>query len=522
MSDLENRPEDTSPDVSCTAAENTEPEIEPVSIPKGIEPEEAPVPAEKKSRKGLIIGLAAAAAAAAVCGFFYVRTAGEYETKYLPGTVINDTDVSNLTPADIEERLRLEAENYSLAVSFRNGRETIKGSDFGYHYVSSGEVSEILENQNPLMWGLGYLGRTSEHTVSWETAFDEELLAGITAALPELKKENITEPANAYLKFEEDGRFTVVPEVAGTKADPAAVTRAILAAVKSRAGTIDLSLDQNVYEAPTVLSDNADLTNQCSYLNDFLSTSVTYRLPGDKTKTLDRETLKDWISCDENDFYFIDDALISENTIEYVRELAAETNEIHNTRLFNSTMHGQVEVPCDDYGIVIDEPAEADLLFSELMNHESADREPVYSQNVTSLSPDLGGTYIEVDVSGQHIYYYSEGNLVLDSDCVTGTLYDPSHRTPYGTFSIYMLEEDRVLHGTRYPDGSFEYSTPVEYWMPFYQGCGFHDAPWRGEFGGSIYLESGSHGCVNLPPDVADRLYHSIYVGLPVIVYYAD
>jgi lipoprotein-anchoring transpeptidase ErfK/SrfK len=58
--------------------------------------------------------------------------------------------------------------------------------------------------------------------------------------------------------------------------------------------------------------------------------------------------------------------------------------------------------------------------------------------------------------------------------------------------------------------------------MPFYQGCGFHDAPWRGEFGGSIYLESGSHGCVNLPPDVADRLYHSIYVGLPVIVYYAD
>ena len=33
--------------------------------------------------------------------------------------------------------------------------------------------------------------------------------------------------------------------------------------------------------------------------------------------------------------------------------------------------------------------------------------------------------------------------------------------------------------------------------MPFDGGIGFHDASWRDEFGGDIYLTDGSHGCIN-------------------------
>lgn len=496
MSDSENRPVGTAPDAFSPAA-------------------------ALKSRKSLVIGLAALAAAAAAGGFFYVNAAKQYETNYLPGTVINGIDAGGLTPEDIEEQLRQSTENYSLAVTFRNGIEMIKGADFAYRYSASGETFQILEEQNPLMWGFGYLGKKTEYTVSLSTVFDEALLTGMIKALPELQSENITAPENAFLKFEEDGRFTVVPEVAGTKADLSAVTRAIRSAVKNRTAAVDLTLEKNIYEAPTVFSDNADLNYQCDYLNDFLGTSVTYRLPGDKTRTLDRGTLKDWISREDNGFYYIDDVVISQNTMDYVRELAAETNVVHNTRPFNSTRHGEVEVPCDEYGVIIDEAAETDLLYEELMNHESADREPVYSQNIAYLDPNVGGTYIEVDIADQHVYFYRDGSLVLDSDCVSGTFYDPSYRTPYGAFSIYLKEKDRTLHGTRYSDGSFEYSTFVNYWMAFYKGYGLHDAPWRGDFGGSIFLESGSHGCVNLPLDVAEKLYENIYEGMPVIVYYA-
>jgi lipoprotein-anchoring transpeptidase ErfK/SrfK len=56
--------------------------------------------------------------------------------------------------------------------------------------------------------------------------------------------------------------------------------------------------------------------------------------------------------------------------------------------------------------------------------------------------------------------------------------------------------------------------------MPFYKGCGFHDASWRGKFGGTIYRYNGSHGCVNLPIPSAKTLYEKVYAGMPVILYY--
>ena len=60
----------------------------------------------------------------------------------------------------------------------------------------------------------------------------------------------------------------------------------------------------------------------------------------------------------------------------------------------------------------------------------------------------------------------------------------------------------------------------VTYWMPFIGGgWGLHDADWRSSFGGSIYKGNGSHGCVNLPPSVAKKMYAKMEVGTPVIVY---
>ena len=51
---------------------------------------------------------------------------------------------------------------------------------------------------------------------------------------------------------------------------------------------------------------------------------------------------------------------------------------------------------------------------------------------------------------------------------------------------------------------------------------GLHDASWRSEseFGGDTYKYSGSHGCVNLPPSKAGKLYDILEIGTPVIVHY--
>ena len=56
--------------------------------------------------------------------------------------------------------------------------------------------------------------------------------------------------------------------------------------------------------------------------------------------------------------------------------------------------------------------------------------------------------------------------------------------------------------------------------MPFWNGYGLHDAPWRDEFGGTIYKTNGSHGCINLPPEKAEQLFSIIKTHDIIVIYY--
>ncbi|MBR3339758.1 MAG: L,D-transpeptidase [Lachnospiraceae bacterium] len=58
-----------------------------------------------------------------------------------------------------------------------------------------------------------------------------------------------------------------------------------------------------------------------------------------------------------------------------------------------------------------------------------------------------------------------------------------------------------------------------ELWAPFNGGQGLHDAPWRSDFGGDIYLSNGSHGCVNIPPENMEAIYNAIDIGTAVVIY---
>ena len=115
-------------------------------------------------------------------------------------------------------------------------------------------------------------------------------------------------------------------------------------------------------------------------------------------------------------------------------------------------------------------------------------------------------------MSNQKVYFIQDGNIVFTSDCVTGNT-SRGRGTPTGIFSVMYKAKNVVLRGR-------DYASPVTYWMPFYNGCGFHDASWRGSFGGSIYRYSGSHGCVNMPIPKAKELYSLVEAGMPVITYY--
>ena len=63
-----------------------------------------------------------------------------------------------------------------------------------------------------------------------------------------------------------------------------------------------------------------------------------------------------------------------------------------------------------------------------------------------------------------------------------------------------------MLRGKQLANGKYEYEQPVTYWMPFNGGIGFHDANWSAILGGDRFMEGGSHGCINMPPEKAAEL----------------
>ena len=121
-----------------------------------------------------------------------------------------------------------------------------------------------------------------------------------------------------------------------------------------------------------------------------------------------------------------------------------------------------------------------------------------------------GSTYIEICIAQQHMWVYKGGKQIASTNVVTGTRYYSD--TPKGYHYVQDKARNTTLVGA-------DYASFVNYWMPFYGGCGIHDASWRSSFGGSIYMTNGSHGCVNTPYSAVKTIYNNISVGTPVIIY---
>lgn len=178
------------------------------------------------------------------------------------------------------------------------------------------------------------------------------------------------------------------------------------------------------------------------------------------------------------------------------------------------TSYGE-EVTLDqgDYGWWMDVGQETEELIGQLERGEGGERIPVYRQTAASFdSPDYGDSYVEINLTAQHLFLYQNGECVLESDFVSGNP-NRGNGTPPGVYGITYKERNATLNGETY-------STPVNFWMPFNNNVGMHDATWRSEFGRNIYMTNGSHGCVNLPYAVAQEIYGMVEKNTPVICYH--
>ena len=124
--------------------------------------------------------------------------------------------------------------------------------------------------------------------------------------------------------------------------------------------------------------------------------------------------------------------------------------------------------------------------------------------------PDIQANVIEISLEDQHLWYWQNGEVYMETDIVTG--WKNKWDTPPGVYRILNMIDGVYLEGE-------DYKTWVDKWMRFWNGYGLHDATWRNKFGGEIYKRDGSHGCINLPPKFAATLYDMVTPGDCVVIY---
>ena len=472
-------------------------------------PEKAALKAEHRKTTGKKTAWIAACTAGILlvaAGGVYAGMSQKYKTRFFPNTQINGVDASGKTAAEVQELIAEGVNGYTLTITERNNQtETIAGTDIKLHAEFDGSLEKMVAAQNPFAW-LGHV-KQEEYTIGTMVAYDDAALESQIRNLSCLDPGQVVEPVNAKISEYVSGQgYSIEPEQEGTAVEAEKLTQAVTGAIENLQDHLSLE-EADVYKKPTVLKDDASLAEQLDKMNKYAKMSVTYQF-GDSTETLNGDQIHAWLIANADGSVSVDSSKVSE----YVSEMAKAHNTSNKAKTLKTSYGSTIQVSGGTYGWKINQAAETEALAAIIASGESTTREPEYSQKAASHGAnDYGDTYVEINLTGQHLFFYKEGKLVVESDFVSGNL-AKGWGTPAGSYPLAYKQKNAVLKGENY-------RTPVNYWMPFNNGIGMHDAKWRSSFGGTIYKTGGSHGCINLPPSVAKTIFDNISAGTPVICY---
>lgn len=436
----------------------------------------------------------------------YMGVSIYFQSHFCYGTSIAGIAAGGKTSEQVEKLIQSEIENYSISLTGREGaEETIYGKDIMIAPVFQGEVAALLEKQQGFYW-VKYLFAGQELELKKTVTYDE------TALKAELEKLSISDdakqrqPVNAGWEYK-DGSYSLVPADYGTVINKNALNKMVGEAVLVLSDELDLDA-ADCYAVPEITDDSPKLLKLLDKMNHSLNMIFTYDFL-EKTEVIDKETIAGWLSVSDDLEMLVDEALVSE----YVKALGKKYNTAYSPKTLKTSYGSTITIQNGHYGWRINSAEETAQLLLDIEAGEDITREPIYELRANSHGEnDYGDSYVEINLTAQHLFVYKDGELVVESDLVSGCV-AKNHTTPGGAFAVTYKTRDAVLRGA-------DYATPVSYWMPFNGDIGMHDLKSRKAFGGDIYLTNGSHGCINLPFAEAEKIYETIDKGWPVLVYY--
>jgi hypothetical protein len=114
--------------------------------------------------------------------------------------------------------------------------------------------------------------------------------------------------------------------------------------------------------------------------------------------------------------------------------------------------------------------------------------------------------WIEIDLSDQKLIAHQGDTIFLESPISSGL----SFPTPEGTYNIWYKIRFTKMEGGSKANNTYYYLPNVPYSMFFHGNFGIHGTYWHNNFGHRM-----SHGCVNSPTPVAEKLFYWVGPVLP-------
>lgn len=477
----------------------------------------------KQKRTGVLIVTILAIVVLTAIALFYLFDVFGNRGTFQKGTVINGVDVSGLTAKEAEEALQGAVDRYELTVTFAGGEEeTYSAKALGLTVDGGGKLKEMMRAQKET--GAVVSGSASTETPLELTAEDllhcePETLEGLVNDLPELTACADRVSRDACLYYDADNEaFAIEPETVGGTIAAADLVQAIADAASGLCPELD-AVSSGLYGGKavrTAASEEMQSARKKAQSKLNLTLTYTYDVESENIhgeEVIDRDLLSEWLYVEKDG---VTVAVNGERLQEYVERMEGRYSvKTVGPAQFVTSIGTYVPVNA----VAADKVVDADALYKDIEDcvnrGYSGTRRAPYGATKTGVAgtTNLGGTYVEIDLDHQHLYLYVDGKQIAEGDICSGSVADAC-ATPEGLYTIKSKDHDRYLRGEGYCDW-------VSYFMPFNGGIGLHDSTWRSaeEYGGQVYLDEGSHGCINMPLELAKTVDENVEVGTYVILY---
>lgn len=466
--------------------------------------EETALPVASEKKTGILKILGIVSAIVLVC--VYLAVAVWFMFHYNYRTYINGTDYSFYSLDEVDADIAEYIEGYKLTIKARGGEEyDIMPEQIDLQLEPSTDAHKMHKLQNSFLW-IYYIFVDKSYDVTYTASYSESRLASLLRSFDFTSMSEMEKPEDAYVTVQ-DGKAVIISEKEGNYVDFTKLYAIINKALVDGVSVIDVD-SEGAYAEPGIRQDDETLADMRDKLEELLDMTITYCMD-EVTWELTCDEYGGWLSYKDEEWVFSDASIRK-----YVESIAEKYNTYGTERSFKTHDGDTITVEGKRYGWLINEEEEFSALKELLEKGKSAEHVPCLEHEGTVYTDDgdIGDTYVECDMGEQRVYVYVDGKLVIETACVTGSV-AAGRATPEGLYTIKSKSSPAILVGA-------DYRTPVTFWIPFNGGIGLHDATWRSSFGGSIYVNSGSHGCVNLPYAAAKELYSVVYAGMPVICYY--